>query len=56
MKMSIENDVLEELRKVKDEIASSFENVRDFCQALIQEQNAAHPELRAGNMTAIPFA
>ena len=42
-----EEDVLDELRKIKDELSSRYGNVRDYIEALIAEQALRHPELAA---------
>ena len=39
-----DDDVMEELYRVKAEIASKFSTFRDFAQDLLKRQTEAHPE------------
>ena len=39
-----QSEALQELWRVKQEIAAEYASFRDFCKALIERQNIAHPE------------
>jgi len=39
-----ESDVMEELWRVKEELASQYASLREFFDALVARQNATHPE------------
>ena len=41
----METEAMKELREIKKALSAGYRNVREFCEALIQRQNAAHPEL-----------
>ena len=49
-----QSETLQELWRIKQEIASEYATFRDFCNALIARQNIDRPELSAngGGATA----
>jgi len=42
--MAEKSDVMEELWRVKAELASQYASLREFFDALIARQNSTHPE------------
>ena len=48
-----QSETLQELWRIKQEIASEYASFRDFCKALIERQNVSHPEF-ANQANATP--